>query len=88
MQLTCNPLVICLSWGIIAENGHQEHGNSYNGKHLIGACLQFSGLVHCCHGWKHGGMQADTVPEKELGVLHPDQQAAEGDYHTRSSLST
>jgi hypothetical protein len=35
-------------------------------KHLIGAALQFRGLVHYHHGRKHGGMQADMVLEKEL----------------------
>ena len=38
--------------------------------------LQFRGLVHCHHGGKHVGMQADMVLEKELRVLHPDQKTA------------
>jgi hypothetical protein len=42
------------------------HGNSYKGKHLIEAGLQFRGLVYPCHGRKHGSMQADMVLEKEL----------------------
>ena len=46
------------------------------GKHCIEADLQFRGLVHYCHGGKHGGMQADMVAEE---VLYLDQQAAKGD---------
>ena len=41
----------------------RHHGNSYKGKHLIGAGLQFRGLVHCHHGWEHGGVLADMVLE-------------------------
>ena len=54
---------------------HHDHGNSYKGKHLIGAGLQFRDLVHYHHGGKHGSMQADMVLEKELRVLHIDLQA-------------
>ena len=36
---------------------------------------RFRGLVHCHHGRKHGGMQADMVLEKDPSVLHPDQKA-------------
>jgi hypothetical protein len=32
------------------------------GKHLIGADLQFRGLVHYYHGGKLGGTQAHMVP--------------------------
>jgi hypothetical protein len=35
----------------------------------------FRGLVHYCHCRKYGGTQAYTVLEKELRVLHPDQNA-------------
>jgi hypothetical protein len=42
-------------------------------EHLIGAGLQFQGLVHYQNGGKHGGMQADIVLE-EVRVLHPDPQ--------------
>ena len=41
-------------------------------KHLIGAGLQFRGLVHCHHGGKHGSVQAGMVLEKELKALHLD----------------
>jgi hypothetical protein len=36
---------------------------------------------------KHGGTQADTVLEKELGVLQLDSQTAGRDCHTGYSLS-
>jgi hypothetical protein len=39
---------------------------SYKGKHFIGTGLQFRVLAHCCHGGKHGSMQAAMVLEKEL----------------------
>lgn len=47
-----------------------DHGNSYEGKHLIEDGLQFRGLVHYSYGGKHLGMQADMALEKELRVLH------------------
>ena len=56
--------------------GYYDHGNSYKGKHLIGAGLQFRGSVHCHHGGKHGSMQADVVLEKELEVTYPDPKTA------------
>jgi hypothetical protein len=56
---------------------HHDPGNSYKRKHLIGAGLQFRGLVHH-HGKTYGGMQAVLVLEKELRVLHIDPKAAEG----------
>ena len=59
-----------------AGKSHCDHSNSYKGKHLTGAGLQFSDLVHCHHGGKHGGMQVDVVLEKELRVLHLGQQEA------------
>ena len=45
----------------------------------LGLAYRFRGLVHYHHGGKHGSLQADMVLEKELRVLHLDQQAAEGD---------
>lgn len=59
----------------IAMKKH-NHRNSYKEKHLTRADLLFRGSVHYCHGWKHGGMQADLVLEKKLGVLHLDLQEA------------
>ena len=34
----------------IAVKRHHDHGNSYKRKHLIGAGLQFRGLVHYHRG--------------------------------------
>jgi hypothetical protein len=45
-------------------------------KHFIGAGYSFRGLLHYCHGWKHGGMQAGVVLERSLRVLYLDPQAA------------
>ena len=58
---------------------HRDHGNSDKGKHFIGTTYSFRGLVHYCHGEKHGGMQAEMVLEKELSILHFDLQVAEED---------
>ena len=52
----------------MAVKSHHDYGNSYKGNHLIGAGLQFSGLVHYPHGGKHSGTQADVVLEKEIDV--------------------
>jgi hypothetical protein len=48
----------------VAVKRHHDHSNSYKGKHLIGDGLWFRGLICFCHGWKHGGMQADMVLER------------------------
>ena len=37
---------------------------THKGKHLVGAGLQFSSLVHYHHGGKHGSVQADMVLEE------------------------
>jgi hypothetical protein len=37
----------------------------------------FKGLLHSCHGGKHGSKQADMELEKKLSILHPDPQACE-----------
>jgi hypothetical protein len=52
---------------------HCDFSNSYRGKHLTGAGLQFRGLVHYHQGRKHINMQADIVLEEEQRV----QQALE-----------
>ena len=70
---------ICLSEGLIAVKRYHDHGNSYKERHLIGADLQIRGLVHYYHGGKQGGMQVDTVLEKELRFLHLDAQSVPGD---------
>jgi hypothetical protein len=46
-------------------------------KYLIGAVLEFRGLVHYHHGKKHGSLQADMVLEKEQQILHLDLQVTE-----------
>ena len=53
----------------MSVKGHHDHGDSYEGKHLTGAGLQWRGLVHYCHSRKQGSSQADMVLE-ELRVLH------------------
>jgi hypothetical protein len=45
----------------IAVRRYHDHGNSYKGKDLIEAALQFKGLVHYCHRRKHDSMQADML---------------------------
>jgi hypothetical protein len=37
----------CLVRVSITVTGYLDQGNSYKGKHLIKAALQFRGLVHC-----------------------------------------
>jgi hypothetical protein len=56
-------------------------------KYLIGADLQFRGIVHCHHGRKNGGMQTDMVLARYLRVLHRDWQAAGRASDTRPLLS-
>jgi hypothetical protein len=62
----------------ISVKRHHDQGNAYKGKYFTGAGLWFRGLVHYHHGRKHGSVQAGTVLEKKLRVLHLHQQAAEG----------
>lgn len=71
----------------VAVKRYHDHGNSYKGKHLIRAGLQFRGLVHDCHGGKHGSVQADIVLERELRVLHMVWQIAGRVWATRPCLS-
>ena len=52
-----------------AAKRHHDHGNSYKGKHFIGAGLQFQGSVHYHRGGKHSSVQADMVLEKEPRIL-------------------
>jgi hypothetical protein len=49
---------ICFSQSSIALKRHCDHGNSYKGKHLIGACLQFqtfSPLLSWWEAWQYTG---------------------------------
>lgn len=48
----------------------------------------FRGLVRCHRGWKHGGVQADTVLEEELRTLHLDRQATGSKCHTGLYISS
>lgn len=58
---------------------HHDHENSYKGRHVIGAGLQFRCLGHS-YGVRHGGTaQADMVLEKELRALCLGQKVAERD---------
>lgn len=52
---------------------HHEQSNSYKGKHVIGAGLQFGGSVHYGHGGKHG-VCGQACLEKEFYILIPRQQ--------------
>jgi hypothetical protein len=55
-----------------------DHGDSYKGKHFIGAGLEFKGLVSNGYSGNHGGMQADMVLEGWLRILHLDRRQQEG----------
>lgn len=61
-------------WGFTTVKRRHDPSNAYKGKLLIGVDLQFRGSVHHHHGRKHGGVQADTVLEKELRVLTQSNQ--------------
>ena len=75
-SLLCTPVATEQPVSIAVERLH-DRDNSYKGKYLIRAGLQFRGLVHY-QGRKHGSVQADTVLEEELRGLHPDlRQVAE-----------
>ena len=63
--LTCG-----VSQGYITVKRHHGYDNSFKGKHLIRAGLQFRGVVHYYHGGKQGDMQGDRVLERQLSVLH------------------
>lgn len=53
-----------------------DHGSPYEEKYLTRVSLQFRGFIRYHHSGKHGGTQVDTVMEKELRILHMNQQAA------------
>lgn len=54
----------CLGQCSFAAKRHGGPGNSYKGKHSVGADLQFTGLVHYHHGETHGGMKAYMVLQR------------------------
>jgi hypothetical protein len=64
-----------LSKGFIAVKRHHDHGNSSEGKHLIGAGLQVQRFSPLSSWWEHGSVQTNMVLEKELRVLHLDLTA-------------
>jgi hypothetical protein len=41
---------VCLSWSYCCCQEIHNHGNSFKGKHLTGACLQFDRLDYYQHG--------------------------------------
>jgi hypothetical protein len=61
MAQRLRALAACLSLGFIAMKRHYDQGNSYKDNYLIGAGLQFRGLVHYHHVGKHGSMQAELL---------------------------
>jgi hypothetical protein len=66
-----------LSLGFIDEKGQNDQSNSYKGKYLIRAGLQFQRFIHYHHhGRKHGSVQADIVWEMPRN-LHLDPQTIE-----------
>ena len=65
-----NSQKACFSCDFIAVKRPYGHGNSYKGKHLTEAGLQFIGLVHCHHGRKDGSTQINMVLEMELRFLY------------------
>ena len=76
------PFIMCLahktSLSLRVSIGKRQHGhcNSYKGKYLTGSGLQFQGLVHYCHGGKHGGHTGrNNAAEIAERVLQLDQQA-------------
>ena len=67
---------------------NRDHSNSYKGKHVTGAGLQFRGLVHYPRIWKHDSLQTGTVLEKELSVLQFGRQQAGREGNTSSNKAT
>ena len=59
----------------IAVKRHHDQGNSYKGKHLIGAGLQVQRFSPSSSRQEHGSIQAGMVQE-ELRVLHLHLKAA------------
>jgi hypothetical protein len=79
-------LAKCLSQCSIAGKRHHDHSNSYNGKHLIGACLQFqrfSLLSLCQRAWQHSGRH--VIWELYIWIQ---RQQKERHYKVHSTLRT
>ena len=61
---------------------HHDHSNSYKGKYLIGAGLQFRGLVPYYPGEKHGSTLAGSHGTGEGGEsLHLEPRVAGKEKH-------
>ena len=65
----------CLLQCSIAGKRHHDHGNSYKGKHLIEACLQFQRFIPLSsiqEAWRHAdrhgdGKIADSSTSRSIG---------------------
>lgn len=66
--------------------GHHDKSDSYKGKHLVGAGLQFYRFSPLLSWWEAQQRAGGHGSGEELRVLHFDLQAA-GDCHTRRGLS-
>ena len=82
-------LSVLVRVSIVAKR-HYDQGNSYKGKHLIGAGLLFQRLIHYYNGGKHDMNQADMVLKKKLTESATFRSAGRKDetvFHTEWSLS-
>lgn len=70
----------------VAVKTHEDHRNSYKGKHSLSLVESFKGLIYYYHGRKHEYVHADMIPEKELKVLYFDGQATGEKCHTGPDL--
>ena len=78
------PELTSLSWPTVrflqsGPKSSPHQGNSYKGKHFIGAGLQFQRCSPFLSQREHGGTQADIGLEKELKAIHLDLPVAAGD---------
>jgi hypothetical protein len=64
----------------VAVNRHHDQG-----QHLIGAGLQVQRFSPLSSRWDHNSVQAGTVLEKELIVLHLDLKATRRSLHLPGS---
>jgi hypothetical protein len=64
-----------VSWGFTSVKRQYDHGNSYEGKHLTEAGLEFQRFSPLSSWWEPRSLWADVEPK----VLHLDPKAA-GDW--------
>jgi hypothetical protein len=64
---------------------HHVQGNSYKGKHFIGAGLQFQRFSPLYHGKKHGSMQTGMMLE-DPRVLHFDLKTGSKSLYSVGSM--